>query len=114
MLLIDEPNLNCANCYKLYESDNVAPACKTLRGCHIEDVAADVQINRICERFMRARGLFDMNEIPSILEAEYRNIGLLDDLSLLFDLEKIWAEFRAKKQSDRISNKQRTKWNRII
>lgn len=83
-------------------------------GCPIEDVAADLELNRYIERFMRAKALHDMNEISSILETEYKEMGLLENIPLLFELEKIWAEFRSNQQSERMSKKQRSKWNRII
>lgn len=90
------------------------PACRREVGCPIEDVAADLELNRYIEKFMRAKALHDMNEISSILETEYKEMGLLENIPLLFELEKIWAEFRSNQQSERMSKKQRSKWNRII
>lgn len=73
------------------------PDCKTSRGCPIgEDLAADPDIELFLREFFTAKSLYTHNEISSLLERQYSDLGLLDEPQFLMKLEALWPKLQAK------------------
>lgn len=113
-MLIEEPNLNCANCWQLYADNRgaVLPLCKRPIGCHIEDLATDPDVNDFIDRYRMARALYDVNEIPEFLEKELTKLGLDDDPGFLLSLEIIYSEAKAINRAKAQNEIQRKRWSR--
>jgi hypothetical protein len=82
--------------------------CKKACGCPVdnlpgfEGIASDLELNQFLTKFQQARGLFEMNNVESLLIRAYEELDLIDDPDLLFNLEKYFREGmnkRAKEES---------------
>lgn len=108
--MVDEPNLNCEHCYLLKAKHKLKPLCEQDRGCPIEDLATDTEVNEFCERFNNAKLLYSASELPEAQVDEYRALGLFEDRELWLSMEAIYSEWRrihTKRHSDRENGKHR-------
>jgi hypothetical protein len=107
--MIDYPNLNCGQCYKLYEADGLTPCCKTSEGCPIgEELAANIDVNNYLNQFVRAKALHELNGINSLIERAYQELEILDYPNELLELEQFYLKLKNK------SARKSQQWNRII
>ena len=75
------------------------PAC--LRGrCDIEEIASDLQVNQLVDRFRLARAIYQANEVETLYIEQLREIGLLDEPELLLELEVVYQEQRRRLLDD--------------
>jgi hypothetical protein len=87
------------------------PMCQRSCGCPIEDLASDLEVNNYWAQFNRAKQLYEMNGISSLLESTYQDLELLDDPQALFELENMYIKI----QNQRIKDKeQQDAWNKIM
>jgi hypothetical protein len=93
-MLLDQdghPGLVCANCQKMRA--DAPPLCETGRGCPIYDLASDPDLQEFCDQFLRAKMLLKLTGDPLIQRRVFREMGLLKDLDLLFELERIYQQW---------------------
>lgn len=95
----------------LDEGRGFMPLCRRACGCPIEDIATDIEVNNFWGEFSRARGLFDMNGISSLLERKYQELELLDDPQSLFELERLYILIQNKRAKEK---EEKDAWSKII
>lgn len=103
------PNLNCGNCYKLFNKDGLLPSCKTSEGCPIgEDLAGDIEVNEYLNQFIRCKTLYELNQVSAILESGYQSLEILNYPDELLELEQIYIKIKNKNQE------KQSKWKKIL
>lgn len=93
-LLIVDQRLECGRCASVYQEHGKKPLCKTEKGCPIEDLATDYQVNKTCRDFINAK------KIEAFKGYEHAKVKALEesgitDLDLIFDLEQVWLNYQA-------------------
>lgn len=73
--------------------ETILPACKTLEGCEIEDVAPDPDLNKVVQGYLKLKRNQSGAISPRIVEAILEDAGLLDDYDTLLELDDVWREF---------------------
>ena len=72
---------------------DAVPACETARGCPIQSLAQDPEVNDAVEQFIQAKIAFSHTKDPKVAERVYEALGLYDDLVILNRMESIFAEY---------------------
>ena len=74
---------------------------------NVEEIVSDPEVNDWLYKFMRAKALYEANEISSLLEKAYTELDLMDSPDFLMSLETTWGIGRAKAR-DKINAKSGT------
>lgn len=109
--MLDEPNLNCEHCYMLKAKARTKPACEKPVGCHIEDLASDLDINEACRKFTLAKNLFQVSKLPESQHRIFEELELFEDEEAWAEMEIIYAEW-LNKQREKSTKSEGTKWKR--
>ena len=88
------PKLNCAHCYHNKSKFKILPRCETNEGCPIEDIAPVSWVEELINEFYQARMLYEATKVNAVYEKALTNIGLMDDLPLLYALEIAYLEIK--------------------
>lgn len=91
--MIEHPNLECSQCLKLYKSDGHLPECFRPEGCPVEDLATDAELSAKVNKFLTAKALFNVTELPTVQEKIFAEIGLLDDPQTHLEAERIYSKW---------------------
>lgn len=79
----------------LYRDPDVRllPRCFRPEGCEIEELASDIEVNKACERFIKAKHLFRLTQDSKTQEVVFRDLGLYEDPDLHMELETIYSDW---------------------
>lgn len=104
---MDEPNLNCANCYRIKADTGIKPACEK-RGCHIEDIASDIEATSAADDLLAARQVLDASGLQEPYRDALLRHGLNEWPTAIMQIELQYARFK-----NRIAESQRVKKQRV-
>jgi len=91
----------------LYRKDNRTPDCRRPSGCPVEDLATDIDLNEAVSKFVNAKMLYEYNGIPEIARQVYEELGLLEDLDALLNME---SSFRLYQINATKKEQEKNKW----
>lgn len=84
----------------MFSESGSIPACQTSFGCKIEDIAPDVELNRVINTFIRAK-TFGRCGNARAEELLLERLGLFEDLDTLEALESVYIDFVNMQQKKR-------------
>lgn len=99
-----KPRLECRTCIRALQVHGKAPLCRTERGCPIEDLARDKEVNQAIDDYLQARSLMQFEHLRALGLKKLEDSGLTDS-NLLIALEEKIENFRKskrEKERDRI------------
>jgi len=89
-----EPGLNCANCFALYSSNEMKPACLSGK-CPIVDIAGNKRLNKLVDGFIHTEVLALASGYTLFQERVLRESGLSEESpETILEMRAILAEYR--------------------
>lgn len=89
------------------------PSCYKPKGCPIEDIATDLDIDNFLNKFQMAKGLFQLTEMPDAQREIFKELGLLDNPEFHLELELLFAKGLQQRRDRENVNSKKDQWRQL-
>ncbi len=92
--------MNCGYCFNQYRKTKIPPACFA-KQCPIEDIAEDLELNRIIDGWLSFKLLGKSEGYEEVQRQLLKDLGLDQEVDLLVEFETILSEHLRQKQKSK-------------